>query len=91
MDIYSSIVNTIIKQQTSIIGPIALSQAKMVAGIHFSDEGSADLQGDPKLVLDELVKKYEKLFGKASIEVCKDAVRELIPPVSPDILPDILK
>lgn len=91
MNPYSQVANQIIHAQMAIIGPIALSQAKMVTGIHFSDEGSADLQGEPKLVLDELVKKYEKLFGKASVEVCKDAVRELKPPVSPDILPDILK
>ena len=44
-----------------------------------------------KVVLEKLVKQYEKLFGQASIEVCKDAVREVQNTVSKADLPEILQ
>lgn len=91
MDIYASLVDRIIKEQTSIIGPLALSQAKKVEGISFSGENSITIKGEPKHVVEELVRQYEHLFGNASIEVCKDAVKEITPAVSEEMLPDILK
>jgi hypothetical protein len=49
------------------------------------------IAGDPKETLIKLVKQYEQLFGQASIEVCKDAIREMKPPIPVDQLPDLLK
>lgn len=34
--------------------------------------------GDPKAVIDRLVAQYERLFGKASHEVCREAAASLI-------------
>ena len=91
MDIYVNIVNSIIKEQTSIIGPLALSQARKVEGIGISDSNAITIRGDQKHVLEDLVHQYELLFGRASIEVCRDAVREVKPTIPNDMLPDILK
>ena len=85
------IVTKIIKQQENIIGPIALEQARKVAGLKISSSGEVEIKGNSKEVLSHLVEQYEHLFGQASVEVCKDAVKELKPPPSRDELPDILK
>lgn len=91
MDNYSLIVSHIIKDQEAIIGPIALEQAKKVEGL---DAGSIDnikILGDAKTVLTDLVGQYVKLFGNASIEVCKEAVHEIQPAIGTDLLPEILR
>lgn len=42
-------------------------------------------------VLGRLVAQYEKLFGAASREVCRDAVRPLLSQVPQDEIPAVLK
>ena len=44
-----------------------------------------------KVVLENLVGQYEKLFGKLSREVCRDAVRPLLQFASQEEIPDTLK
>ncbi|MEO6508587.1 MAG: hypothetical protein ABIO02_01415 [Patescibacteria group bacterium] len=85
------IVKQIIHGQEAIIGPMALEQAKKVAGIQISSAGDIKIQGNEKDVLTSLVEQYEKLFGRASVEVCKDAVKEIRPAPLPDELPEILR
>lgn len=91
MNPYSQVVNQIIHAQQAIIGPLALSQARKVEGIGISDSNTITIRGEPKPILTELVHQYELLFGRASVEVCKDAVREVKPAIPNDLLPDILK
>lgn len=87
--------NIVIKQiilgQQAVIGPMALEQARKVAGITISSSGDVSIQGNSKEVVTHLVQQYEHLFGRASIEVCKDAVKEIRPAPAPEELPDILK
>ncbi|KKS48020.1 hypothetical protein A3J20_06340 [Candidatus Gottesmanbacteria bacterium RIFCSPLOWO2_02_FULL_42_29] len=90
MEIYSQVVNQIINSQKTIIGPIAVDQAKKVTGIKIMDENKIQLAGDGKKILEELVKQYANIFGQASVEVCKDAVKEIHPPVPAEYLPQIL-
>lgn len=79
----------IVKEQEKIVGPLAWSEAAKVSGI--SVKGSELLiSGEGKTVLEHLVHQYEKLFGQASVEACKDAVRPLIPKVGSSELPKIL-
>lgn len=47
--------------------------------------------GNKKEVLTNLVNQYAKLFGKASIEVCKEAIAPLKDKLPPSDIPDILK
>lgn len=81
----------IIKEQEGIIGPLAFDQARKVAGIQVDNTGNVTIAGDGKEVLNNLVHQYSELFGHASVEVCKEAIREITPTITPDVLPDILK
>ena len=91
MDSYAQIVSQIIKDQEIIIGPIALEQAQKVSGLEAPSSDSIKINGEAKNVLSDLVNQYAKLFGKASIEVCKEAVRQVKAQVAPEQLPDILR
>lgn len=90
MDISAQIVEKIIKAQENIIGPIALEQAQKVAGITIDTGNHVTVEGDKKSALENLVKQYEKLFGPASIEVCRDAVRNIVSQAPKDQIPQLL-
>ncbi len=88
VEIFSKIIN----EQKAVVGPLANQLAHSVQGIHFGQGDQVDqIQGDAKTVLHDLVTAYAQLFGQASIEICKDAVHSITPPVAPDMLPDELK
>ena len=88
----TTIVSTIIDHQRLIIGPLADQQARKVAGITITDAGSVMVKTkDPTSILVDLVRSYEHLFGRASVEACKDAVRETQIPIPQDDLPEILR
>ncbi|MEN9328187.1 MAG: hypothetical protein RI947_995 [Candidatus Parcubacteria bacterium] len=91
MNVYAQAANEIIRQQQIIIGPIAYDQARTVKGLRFTDGGDVTIEGDEKQVLASLVESYSTLFGNASVEVCRDAVRDLKPALKPEELPDVLK
>jgi hypothetical protein len=91
MDIYAQAVYHIIKQQQMIIGPLAVNQAQAISGLDIADNNNIKIDGDGKSVLESLVKQYARLFGQASIEVCKDAVKEITPSIPSRDLPDILQ
>lgn len=91
MDLYSQAASRIIKEQQSIIGPIALEMAKKVSGLHVAGADEIRLEGNGKQVLDDLVKQYAKLFGKTSIEVCKEAFAPLSDKIPSTEVPDVLK
>lgn len=88
---YSEAAERIVKEQEAVIGPLAFDQARKVAGLTIAKNGHIELVGNAKDVLTHLVQQYEHLFGQASVEVCKDAVREVKPPISSEDLPEILK
>ncbi len=73
-NIYNEIALSIIKNQESIIGPIAIERARNVAGleVNWKDE-SVHITGEPMSTIDNLVEQYRVLFGQLSIEVCKEA------------------
>jgi len=92
MDILARITQKIIQEQEKIIGPIALEQAMQVEGLSVnSGNHEIRLEGDERTILENLVKKYESLFGLASLEVCKEAVKSINDKTSLNELPDILK
>lgn len=79
MKLQDQIAAKIIKDQELIIGPFAWSEAKKVKGLRVNpNTNQAEILGAPKVVLESLVKRYARLFGDASIEVCKDAARPFI-------------
>ena len=91
MSIYLELARNIIKAQENIVGPIALEQAKRVTGIKIGNT-SQDiiLEGDEKDAVNRLVKQYEGLFGKVSIEVCKRAAMSITSSTEKDQLPPLL-
>lgn len=91
MDQYSQIASRIIKDQELIIGPIALEQARKVEGLEIVNEDNLKIVGNAKDVLQKLVDQYASLFGRASIEVCKEAVHEAKTKVAASDLPEILR
>ena len=91
MAILAQVVKKIIEEQEKIVGPIALEQARKVAGLSVNwANQEVTFAGNEKEIVEKLVRQYESLFGRASIEVCKDAART-ISDKSPNDLPDILK
>ena len=82
----------IIKEQELIIGPLAWDEAKKVSGLNIDQSTNlVSFTGDQKEIINRLVAQYERLFGKASHEVCREAVQDLIAEMSPEEVPDSLK
>ena len=89
-DQYNTVILQIIKYQEEIIGPLAWSQAQEVAGIEIKNQLIL-LNGNGKIILETLVNKYKTLFGQASVEACKDALRETQLSIASSDLPEILR
>lgn len=90
MDIFAQLAEKIIKEQESIIGPVAYEQARKVEGLEVTDSGKVTIHGKAKEVLTQLVKQYEKLFGRTSVEVCREAVKSIISKAPKDEVPQVL-
>jgi hypothetical protein len=91
VSIYKQLVTQIIKYQDTIIGPLAIEQANEVSGLSITpDLSTITITGDAKLILTQLVEKYQILFGQASVEACKDAVKELLHTMPKQDIPELL-
>ena len=87
---FQQIALRIIKEQESVIGPLAWGEARKVPGIQVIDQKKGEIalqEGDAKPIIDKLVAQYERLFGKASHEVCKEAVQDILAEMSPEEIP----
>jgi len=92
MDSYSKMAISIIEEQEKVIGPVAVSQAEQVEGLKVDwSTKAATIKGEPKHVIDMLVEQYKVLFGKISVEVCKEAVGRQVQQLSPDQMPASLR
>lgn len=91
MNPFAQIVSSIIKEQQSIIGPMAVEQARKVEGLQIKTLDEIVIVGNGKVVLGNLVTQFSKFFGQASIEVCKDAFEPYAASIPQSEIPDILK
>ena len=92
MDIFGQVAERIIKAQEAIIGSVALEQAKKVQGLTFNDQKhEVALEGNKTAILEKLVEKYQDIFGKASVEVCRTAVKSMIGQMPKDQVPSLLQ
>jgi len=81
MTTLDQIAKRIITEQALIIGPIAWHEAKKVSGLKVVNQSDGEISIDQNLglsIIDNLVKQYENIFGRASREVCKEAVAALV-------------
>lgn len=84
----------IIREQELVIGPLAWKEASKVEGLHIDDQTRGEVtltDRDPKEAVNRLVGRYERLFGRASQEVCKDAVASIIAELPPTDVPSSLQ
>jgi hypothetical protein len=86
----------IIKEQEGIIGPLAWDEARKVQGIEVVDQRRGDVNLNFQValgsdIINKLVAQYERLFGKASHAVCREAVQDLIAEMPPQEIPNSLK
>lgn len=89
---FPQIVRRIIKEQELIVGPLAWDEASKVAGLNINQShNSVSFAGDSKDIINRLVAQYERLFGRASHEVCREAVQDIIAEMPPEEIPSSLK
>lgn len=92
MDIFAKLIEKIIEEQETIIGPIALEQARKVAGLKIDwQKHEVSMAGNKTQILENLVDQYRALFGQASVEVCKEAASRFRTQLSSDQLPQALR
>lgn len=93
MTVLSDVVLSIITKQEAVIGPLAWNEAGKVQGLRVErSERTVELTGsDERAVVDGLVAQYERLFGKASHFVCKEAAANLLASMSKDEIPSSLR
>lgn len=92
MDVYAQIVESIIRHQEAIIGPVAVEQAEHVEGLQIDwPQHQVTVSGDPVTVIDDLVQAYKNLFGQISVEVSKEAAGSLLGRLEANRLPQTLK
>ncbi|MDP3769336.1 MAG: hypothetical protein Q8R40_00130 [bacterium] len=86
---FSQILLKIIKEQEMIIGPLAWNEAKKVTGLKVinPETGEVALEGDARQIIDGLVARYDRLFGRASHEVSREAVAPLLADLAPSEVP----
>lgn len=90
-EIFDQIAEKIIEQQESIIGPVAVEQAKLVEELHINwQQHDVDIEGNPQAAIDELIAQYKELFGQLAVQASKDAVASLLSQIPPDQLPKSL-
>ncbi len=92
MDPFSQAVQKIVKEQSNVIGPLALEQARRVHGLTIDlDKRLVSFSGNRTEILEHLVEEYQKLFGQASVQVCRDAARPILSKLPPQEVPALLK
>ena len=93
MSMLTDVVLTIIKRQEAVIGPLAWSEASKVSGLRV-EHGARTVEmtdTDQRAVVDRLVAQYERLFGKASHYVCREAASSILANMSSAEIPTSLR
>ena len=76
-DKYENAILIITQEQGKIVGKdLALRMTSLVNNLKVTDN-KIIISGDPKVVLQELINQYANLFGEASIEVSRQAIKKL--------------
>ena len=91
LDLYEKAILTITSEQGKIVGKaLSARMATLVDNLSVKNN-KVEIKGDPKIVLKDLVDQYANLFGKASIEVSKEAIKKLGHELASSDIPENLK
>lgn len=60
--IYCDIVKSIINKMKRLIGPVAITQAKMVNGLNIT-KNKITIKGDYNKIINEFLSRYERIIG----------------------------
>jgi len=72
----TELIKEIIHEQSNIVGEkIALERALSTNVISFSKD-KMTIKGSHEEAVKKLIKAYEEIFGKASVEVCEDVIKK---------------
>lgn len=79
-NIYTEICSQIITEQSRIMGlGLALEQTKHVEGLSVDPKTlHCDVVGDGSKVINDLIESYSSFFGKAAVEVCREAAAKFL-------------
>ncbi|PIR42915.1 hypothetical protein CO058_02730 [candidate division WWE3 bacterium CG_4_9_14_0_2_um_filter_35_11] len=91
LDLYEKAILTITKEQEKIVGKTLSIQMTALVDNLLVKNNRVEIKGDPKIVLKDLVDQYASLFGKASIEVSKEAIKKLGHELESSDIPENLK
>ena len=93
MSIFDQLVLKIISEQELLMGPVAWLQAEKVQGLRIDrKEKTVSIENiENGVAVDNLVGRFENLFGRAGREVCKEAVSALIADMQPSQVPSSLR
>lgn len=92
--LFEEIVVRIIREQELVIGPLAWIEAAKVQGLQVIDQRAGTIlftDSNQGAVVDRLIAQYERLFGRASHQVSKDAVKGLLANMLPTEIPESLR
>lgn len=92
--IYEEIIVKIIREQELVIGPLAWIEAAKVSGLQVIDQRAGTIlftDSNHSSIIDKLIAQYELLFGRASHQVSKDAVKSIIANMSAEDIPVSLR
>ncbi len=94
MTVYEQIALKIIKEQELLMGPVAWHEAGKVSDLKIVDRQKGVLSigaSNESKVINDLVDRFENLFGRAGKEVCKEAVGALVADLEPSKVPANLR
>lgn len=91
-EIFAEMAKRIIQEQETIIGPVAIEQARQVNGLDIDwDKKAVKISTDPASAIDVLIGKYKELFGQISVDVSREAVAGLASRLPSNNLPKALR
>ena len=90
--VFNKIAEKIIEKQETIIGPVAVEQAKRVKGLTVNwPEHSVAIKGSPQTAIDDLIERYKELFGQIAVQASREAVASITTQLPANQLPRSLQ
>jgi hypothetical protein len=92
-DIYNKILSRIIQEQEMIVGSLAWEIAVSVKNLVVVDKQTYQISitGEPKNIINDIVARYQKVFGMLAIDVSKQAVFDVLADMSIEDIPASLQ